>query len=291
MNKIWVGIILSLVWWSCKESLPPIDFGQAGVQELKDTTYVTSDADLPEAQYRGVLIEDLTGVKCVACPNAAIAAKNIKDSEKDNHVVILGMYPQGPLSFTLPYDGYVDMRTETAQLVATNIFDFGNSLPAGGINRTQFDGEPSVRIPYATWTNRANTFDGQKSIVNVDLSANEFTDSSYAVHGKFTFTDATTAQPYVIIYILEDGINHPQAYIDKVDTDYIHKHVVRAAVTPYNGSPMLSGSASKGTTVERSWEIVLPEGIDINKASVVALVNYNEVDNKEVIQCQEIKLK
>ena len=49
---------------------------------LKDTCYQLDAVDMPAPEHRGVLIEDLTGVRCVACPNAAKAAKETKSKKR-----------------------------------------------------------------------------------------------------------------------------------------------------------------------------------------------------------------
>jgi ABC-type sulfate transport system substrate-binding protein len=46
-----------------------------------------------------------------------------------------------------------------------------------------------------------------------------------------------------------------------------------------------------GTAIEKGWEINVPKNVNAQNASIVILVNYNDGDNKEVIQCRELKLK
>lgn len=293
MKKIVVIILIAASWSACKESIPPIVFGDSETLTLKDTCYQLTESEIPEAQYRGVLIEDITGVRCVNCPNAALTAASIKESATTNPVVILGLYPTGFRSFTFPYPDYEDLRTEIAQNVAANIFQFG-SLPAGGVNRKIFDGETKRDIPFSTWANRTNTFSGEKSIVNVEVSIQEINDSTFNINGDFVFMEAAEAQPFVTIMLLEDNIKHPQDGLDGLDKEYKHKHVVRAAYTPYNGTPLLTcdiSETSRGLRVEKGWQITVPEGVVVDESSIALFLNYNDNENKEVIQCTEVKLK
>jgi ABC-type sulfate transport system substrate-binding protein len=46
-----------------------------------------------------------------------------------------------------------------------------------------------------------------------------------------------------------------------------------------------------GTVIEKGWELNIPQNVNPEKASIVVLVNYNDGNNKEVIQCRELKLK
>jgi len=50
-------------------------------------------------------------------------------------------------------------------------------------------------------------------------------------------------------------------------------------------------TVERGTVIEKGWELVIPENVNTQNASIVILVNYNDGNNKEVIQCQELKLK
>ena len=85
---------------SCKESNPPIDFGKAGVTLLNDTIYTLASGDIPVAENRAILIEDLTGVRCPNCPQAADVAKHIEDTMSSTEVFIVGLYPQEPKNLT-----------------------------------------------------------------------------------------------------------------------------------------------------------------------------------------------
>ena len=127
--------VLMFVFFACQEAEPPINFNKQESLVLKDTCYQLEMVDIPAPDNRGVLIEDLTGVRCIACPNAAEAAKETKEASTNNPVVILGLYTRFPKSLTSPFGGYEDPRTDEAQLIGTNIYNFGNILPAGGVNR------------------------------------------------------------------------------------------------------------------------------------------------------------
>lgn len=293
MKKIFLIILVGTVWTACKESIPPIVFGESQTLTLKDTAYVLPSTDIPDAQFRGVLIEDLTGVRCVVCPKAAAAAAEIKENATTNEVVILGLYPTGFNALTYPIDEYPDLRTDVAQNIGANIYQF-SSLPAGGINRMVFDGETKRDIAFNTWSNRVSTFAGEKTIVNVDLDLDQVNDSTLNLNGNFVFMEATESTPFITIMLLEDNIKHPQYYSGGTDKEYKHKHVVRKAYTPYNGTPLLSGDieeTSKGLKVEKGWQLIIPSNVILDNASIAVILNYNDNENREVINCKEVKLK
>lgn len=298
MKKIFVVIITLALLAGCDETKPNV-FPQDVAEKLEgvDTTYTISASEIPEADFRGVLIEDLTGVQCVACPNAAAAAAIIDSSATTNEVVVLGLYPTDPRVLTSPYPGYPDLRTEIAQDVAENIYDFGNQLPGGGINRVLFDGESRLNITYTTWGNRSNSFSGEKSIVNIQAETEQSLDNDSTINlsAKFSFTEDAENTPKILLFLLEDDIKHPQkSQAGKID-DYKHKHVVRRAYTPYNGSELLTGTeiteANAGVVVERGWKLTIPSFVDKDNASVAIVVAYSTDETREVIQCTELKLK
>lgn len=294
MKKLGLALILIVGIQACKESLPPIDFN-APIKVLIDSTYTLDEDNIPAAEKRGILIEDLTGVRCVACPNAAEAALAIKSNDKDSVVVVVGIYPTDPPSLTFPVDDAAqDLRTDVAQLIGTNIFKFSNILPGGGVNRTPpSEGEP-INVGFAQWQSLANTFVGKRAIVNLDITQEEENDSTLDVFGVFEFTADAEANPFVSIFLLENEIPHPQKTLSGTDEGYIHEHILRKAYTPYNGTPLFnsaSGDAVRGKGLKKGWEIIIPDYVNREKASLVFVINYNDGDNKQVIQCKEVKLK
>jgi hypothetical protein len=294
MNKVLVLISMAIMVWSCKESEPPIDFGKPGTILLSQGHNVLASSEVPAADYRGILIEDLTGVRCVACPNAAKEAKSIKENEGNNPVVILGLYTTDPKSLTFPFTNFEDIRTETAQLIGANIYNFSNTLPAGGVNRKVFSGESSEKIPYAVWNNKASSFSDEKAIVNLAIEQNKKDDSTYVFTCTSVFTSTPEETPFLTLFLVEDDILHPQKNTSGTDSSYIHNHVVRYAITPYNGMPLTvenSEAIQEGSEIEVVWQVQIPENIDMSKAGLVAFINYNAESNKEVIQCRDIHLK
>jgi hypothetical protein len=294
MKKLGLALILIVGIQACKESLPPIDFN-APIKVLIDSTYTLEENNIPTAEKRGILIEDLTGVRCVACPNAAEAALAIKSNDKDSVVVVVGIYPTDPRSLTFPVDDAAqDLRTEVAQLIGTNIFKFSNILPGGGVNRTpQSEGEP-INVGFAQWQSLANTFVGKRAIVNLTITKEEVNDSTLDVFGVFEFTADAEAKPFVSVFLLENEIPHPQKTLSGTDEGYIHEHILRKAYTPYNGTPLFnsaSGDVVRGKGLKKGWEIIIPKYVNREKASLVFVINYNDGDNKQVIQCKEVKLK
>ncbi len=283
-------LVGSVLFQSCMESDPPIVFTDNATL-LVDTVYTT--ASVPDAQDVAIVVEDLTGVRCSSCPKAAKAAKTIKE-QYGERVVVIGNYPTEPKNLTTPVSGYEDLRTDQAQLIATNVYGFSNQLPGGGVNRKVFDGQTRINTNFNTWGNAASQLVSLKSVVNIDVEKKQTSDSTFEIKGVFSFTGTPSFDPFVSVFLLEDGIKHPQTIEDgSQDKEYSHKHVVREMYTPYNGTPLLKAidpSAERGVVVEKSWAVTIPSNVNVSNASLVIMVNQNDASNKEVLQCKEVKL-
>jgi hypothetical protein len=70
---------------------------------LKDTVYIVNP--VPPAQDRNAVIEDITGIRCVNCPDAAETAKGIKDGKDEGRVVLVAIHPISLGFFTAPLEG------------------------------------------------------------------------------------------------------------------------------------------------------------------------------------------
>jgi hypothetical protein len=293
MKKYIAVAVLIIGVVSCKESLPPIDFSEP-VKVLIDSAYTVENMDSIKETKRGVLVEDLTGVQCTNCPDAAAAAASIKLKDTTHSVVILGLYTMAPPSFATPFRGYQDLRTDAAQNIGSNIYAFSNLLPAGGVNRTPLTEGDLLNVSYPQWQSLANRFADDSAIVNIEVSYTFVNDTTVEFIGSFEFREDANAEPFVAIFLLEDDIVGPQKYGGGVNYNYIHNHVVRKAYTAYNGIPLFgteTGLAIKGGGLKKGWELNIPSYVDVENASIVVVVSYNDGENKEVIQCTEVKLR
>lgn len=293
-KKLAVLALIVTAFASCVENPPPVNLGKDKTVIQNDTIYKLSEANIPNADPQNILIEDMTGVRCSNCPKASKAAKAVKDTFGDR-VVILGLYSTSPDNLTWPFSGYEDLRRPDAQLIGTNIYNFQNQLPAGGVNRRLFAGQSSLNYDYKLWMDGAIQLYHENSIVNLQLTKEQVDDTTFNIGAKITFTSTPDYDPFVSIALLEEGIPHPQTQPTGVDDmNYIHYHVMRTMYTPYNGEPIFKTGdiePERGVVVERVWQIVVPDYVDVNKASVALFLNYNDANSKEVLQCMEIELK
>ena len=74
--RILISAFVLLTIVACEEVPPLINYEES--KSLKDTTYLINT--VPAAELKNVLLEDVSGVKCVNCPDAAVIAKSIMDA-------------------------------------------------------------------------------------------------------------------------------------------------------------------------------------------------------------------
>lgn len=283
--KITTAVAVALLAFSCKEVPPPIDYGK-GALVLLDTNYLLPSLVDPRQDKR-ILIEDLTGVRCPNCPDAAIKAKSIKTNNGDR-IVVVGLYTLQPNNLTFPHSGDADLRTEQATNLYTNVYG-SPPLPGGGVNRKVFDGQSEINQVHALWGSSVQKELPLKTSVNLEVDKQKKNDSTYIVQSKFTFNEAVDAQTFVSIMLLENEIHASQSTDTGDNHSYVHEHVLRTMFTPYNGSPLYN-KPETGRVIEKGWEFVIPKKVDLSKASFVVLVNRNDANNKEILQCVEVKL-
>lgn len=226
---------------------------------------------------RKVLLEDFTGVRCVNCPNAAAEIKKLQAFYGEN-IIVVGHYPRVPVSLTNPFDMTKDFRTDYAQTYA-DAFKI-ESLPKGLINRH------STLYEYPSWAGvvtdiiRANE-NFAKMSVTASLSSDS-TQINAEVEGSFVADYTQNGAINVIFMVVEDSIVAPQLEGSKVNSQYVHNHVLRTVLGPAWGNQVLSALPTNGTTFALEAQGSLDASWNKSKLGIVAaLVN---AETKEVIQ-------
>ncbi len=272
----------------CEEIPPPIDFSEG-----RDTTFVQSN--IPSPQIKNVLIEDFTGVKCNACPNAHDAIKAIQLANP-GRVVAISLHIFGTV-LAFPYTGipgYQDFRTNTG----TDLYSTLNTgslpgIPAGATDRTLFVGQSGLlNNNPSSWS----SFVGQQLVkstpINIELdnqydaSTRELIMTAKAILTKGLPSDTI----FFSVAITESEIVNPQKMPSlETDTFYIHNHVLRQMLTPDNGS-QLQGNYEPGRVFQKGFTVQLPPLWNADKCKVIAFV-HKSGNIKEVWQVVEKAVK
>ena len=302
MKNIFTLMAVAIVFAACKEVPPAINFEES--KQLRDTTYVV--ATVPAAQNKNVLIEDVSGVQCVNCPDAAVIAKDIMDANQHRvFAAVLHTDLAALKNFVEPIDkeGYkskYDFRTADA----TNILQIAGipgSLPRGFINRRFFAGKSERVLGRQDWATKTNEELAIPTPVNIELT-NEFNQATKegVISVKLTYTQAVTKKQYISIALIEDSIIDVQEYEDKqtfevkFNPNYVHMHVLRDIITFATGDAIatdqtLAIGAGRVFEKQYAYKMDISSLIKVNPKNAKLLVFVHEdVPDLNILHVQEI---
>lgn len=296
-------VLLTLV--ACEEVPPLINYEES--KSLKDTTYVVST--VPVAEPKNVLLEDVSGVKCVNCPDAAVIAKSIMDAFPGRAFTTV-MHPNlnSLSSFVSPitkagHESRFDFRTNDAKEIL-ELCGIPGALPRGFINRRQFTDQPNRFIGRTDWYVKCEQEIQGTTPVNIDVTS-EFDEAKQegTAKIKFTYTAAVTKKQYFSIVLIEDSIIDVQEYQDpvtfevKYNNEYVHMHVLRDVVTFAQGDAVAKDTATSfvpGRVFEKEYKYTMnvSDLIKVNPKHAKLLVFVHEgVPDLNILQVKEIRVK
>ena len=285
-TAIFCFITFILSFSACKEIGPEIDLGDTERDTtLLDTTYITST--IPSAQQKVVLIEDFTGVRCINCPDGHQQAANIENTNP-GRVVAVSLHSD---FLGVAYTGQPELRIPEAQSLE-DLLGPAPAKPVAAIDRVLFSGETSVLQFLQQWSGRTNERLTQNVPVNIEIeNILETLDTArnLKVKIKATYLQNITADNRLTIMLAEENVVAAQLTNSGVDSNYVHKNVVRAFLTRFNGD-VLNAELTTGRVFEKEYTLNnLPQNWKLNDLKVVALI-HNFVTNKEVQQTQVKKV-
>ena len=296
-------VLLTLV--ACEEVPPLINYEES--KSLKDTTYVLSS--VPPAEPKNVLLEDVSGVKCVNCPDATIIAKSIMAAFPGRaFTTVLHPNLNSLSSFVSPitkagHESRFDFRTNDAKEIL-ELCGIPGALPRGFINRRQFADQPNRFIGRTDWYVKCEQEIQGTTPVNIDVTS-EFEEAKQEgiAKIKFTYTAAVTTKQYFSIVLIEDSItdvqeyNDPQTSTAKYNNEYNHMFVLRDVVTFAQGDPVAKDTATSfvpGRVFEKEYKYTMnvSDKIKVNPKNAKLLVFVHEgAPDLNILQVKQIRVK
>jgi len=88
------------------------------------------------------------------------------------------------------------------------------------------------------------------------------------------------------VMVVENNIVDYQLTPDSIRHDYVHKHVLRDMMTPFNGEA-IEVAFTAGSTLTKEHQMVLPASWVADEVSVVVLIHQDSPE-REVIQVEEV---
>lgn len=237
----------------------------------------------PAEVERAVLIEDLTGQRCLNCPTGTDIINGIVETYGEDNVIAVGIHC-GPLGFA-GSSKRVGLMTVTGDEYYT-YWAKGTNLeqPSAIFNRKK---GPSTSLN--NWAAEVGLIISEKANLSVDI-ANAYDAKTRKLTTKVgAFGVNGTVSGKLQVWIVEDGIKAMQMMPDgSANQEYVHNHVFRAAV---NGTWGEEVTVKEGETTSKDYSYVLPETWNAENISVVAFVyNDNGVENvakKHIVEHEE----
>ena len=283
---LWVFLLFA----GCREIPPTIDFSP----KLNYKTSVS--ASIPMAQKTKIFIEDLTGVKCPGCPNAAIRLKAISDANPGN-VIALAVYSFSLAPLTSPWKDFDTLNTKDADDIFSNIYESPTAIPMGGVNRTIFNGETSVTLSSTKWSGYADVIKVMESPVVISSEIVSYDSNTYKaiVHLTVSFAKSYSEELNLSIYLTESKIISKQRMPDGSDKDdYEHNHVLRKTITsfPLKITKDIIGNYEAGRLFEvDDFEVQLNKKWKKENCAFAIIVHRSDTKSKEVVQAAELVLQ
>lgn len=234
---------------------------------------------------RAVLIEDLTGQRCINCPTGTDIITGIIQTYGEDNVIAVGIHC-GPLGFA-GNSKRVGLKTDTGDEYYTHWANGTNlGQPSAIFNRKKGKG-PIDNLN--NWAAEVGQIISEKANLSVDI-ANAYDAKTRKLTIKVgAFGVNGTVNGKLQVWIVEDGIKAMQMMPDgSANQEYVHNHVFRAAV---NGTWGEEVTVKEGETTTKQYPYDLPETWNAENISVVAFV-YNDsgvenVAKKHIVEHEE----
>ncbi|XZF16700.1 Omp28-related outer membrane protein [Chitinophagaceae bacterium MMS25-I14] len=281
---------------SCKEVLTPVPHNNGNTGVSIDTTYTTTPED---TTVRKVLVEEFTGVTCPNCPQGHTLIKGYETSYP-GRIVAIGYYTFG-LSQTEPVAGLSqqDFRNNISTDLG-NYFGGIPLLPSGTIDRIPPNGG-SLLDDRNFWSAMVSTRLNAPTPLNVHVtSAYDPSSRTDTITVTVAVTKAITKKLALSVSIIENNIIDAQEDVDHsgnalIDTMYQHNHVIRDMLTPVSGTPIFTSydgsSKAPGLVYRHVYVYTVNNAWKPENCKVIAFVNNNETNDKEVAQAEETDMK
>jgi hypothetical protein len=284
LSLITTCLLFLLIGNSCKE-VEVLDRPTTTIT-LLDTTYISSSVEAPTPKI--VLLEEFTGVRCINCAPGHTEAANIKASSGGKVIAIAehSNFLDDPYPFS-----YKNLNSGDAEAIATFIGPVG-SKPTASIDRKLFAGESSKILDKTKWASKSNDEMLLSSPVNLHLlSTFNSADTSSTFLFTAHFTSAVTDPlKYTIMLVETDIVTAQLLPTNEVDSNYIHKDVLRDVVNTTEGDALGTATITPGRVFSKQFKIHIDPDWNADKLSIIVFIHKGG-SSYEVVQAAEIPFK
>jgi hypothetical protein len=298
---IYTASALLLFAASCKENVVPIDMTEGTASE--DSTYVTT-AEAPES--RRLLIEELSGVTCVNCPQGAEKLE-LLSAQNPNQLSIITIHT-GVFTDPIPGKSIQNFQTDDGIKLRTQVWNGQGNKPTAIFDRL-FLGSGTNKYFIDSdlgWANAILQDKAAHPSTPLNLSVKSVYNegkAQYDIEVAVKYTQAVTGKHALHIFLTESKIIDVQELSTHVyDMEYEFNHVFRKAITPANtGKQILPGLTTDAKEAGRVYIYRTSLKVDASDAkqkfwkpenmTVIAFVTDMDAADKHVMHVKEVKLK
>lgn len=277
-----LGLCTVMLMVQCDKIEPP--FKEAGEQKVAaDTPYFETETSFIQKY----LLEDYTGHTCLNCPKAHTIMKEMRQAMGDTLVcmaVHCGNFAEpGDAPFTADY------RTALGNYLAGHFSVSG--LPKGMISRKLFNGKRV--LDRSEWKSSAASLPRTAPELGLqikDTTVAAYPDSVY-IFVKINYLKDFTSSLRLHVVLLEDSIVSAQKQPDlTVVENYVHDHMLRACLSPLEGSVLHAGNAvAQGTAEIRAYALHRNPTWRWKHCSILAFIT--DAESEEVLQAEHYQVR
>ena len=281
MNRLIIYFVIILVTMGCTE------------------TPVILPEKVEPASGKVVLLEDLTGVDCSNCPQAALRLEEIAD-EFPGSILVVGIHGTQQ---TKPIEGSkYDFRNEDAVFLEEYLRPWLGK-PAVAFNRRRFSDQQGSNgnlslIGVTQIATRTEEILQEQQTVNIESTydwVNE-EERTIEIFAGIKALEDLEGDFNVNVLITESHIIDAQnnALTGGIDLDYEHNHVLRDVISNTTGE-QLDTILVKDELINKSWTYTIPQTPDglwvIENLEVIIFVSNLDGESKEILQANKLKLQ
>jgi len=254
-----------VIFSGCEEVGPYINF-----EEEEPTIPNEEVTPLPTEtnQQKVILLEEFTGVRCPNCPAGSELAEELASQYADQ-VIIVSIHSG---VFSIPYANAENFKIEDGVEIE-NLLGKAAAYPSAAINRKLFEGENRPIIPSTKWNNYIKAELDEPALAHLNLNNVNYETGNLQLTTQTQFFEEIENTVKLSIMLIEDGIISPQDVDGTKVEDYVHKHVLRAMLSPFNGT-LIDLSANPDSTYQNSFTFnQFNSDWDENNMSIVAFLH------------------
>ncbi len=262
-------------YWGCDENSPVIPCLSCENEEV-----------IIEPTDKKILVEEFTGVRCVNCPAGSAEIENLLDIH-GNQLIAVSIHAG---FFSTPYSNSREDYTTPEGTALEGFLDSPLGYPTAVIDRKLFENQDDRQLSQSAWAGLIQEEKGQLSPLVIELNLDyDETSRQLTATTNIQSAETLTGDYRYSVMVIETDIIDVQLTPAGQQDDYVHKHVLRDMMTPFNGES-IDEDFTMGATIEKVHQMTLPDNYNSSKVSVIVIVHETGGNSKEVVQVEEKSL-